>query len=95
MIGVALDLRRPAGVALDQDAGGEAAEDHGGRVVLGHVRSELGRLVHVRQDLLPRTPDAAVQAGEGETGAEQCDEAPPSHLVWRHDATRVVHWLYR
>ena len=44
MIRIALDLRRPTLVRLDDEAGRVTVQHHRGRVVHGDARRELGRL---------------------------------------------------
>ena len=64
MTRVALDLDRPAVVAGDQQALGDAADLHRRGVADRHARRAAGRAMGVGHQLLFRHADAAARAGQ-------------------------------
>ena len=78
---VAFDLRRPALVALDQQAGGDAAERHRGREEQRLARDHLFGLPDVRDDLLRRLTRAGGDAGQRHRRAHQLQKRPPRHRI--------------
>ncbi len=81
VVGVALDLRRPALVALDEKARGVAAERRGGREEERPARDDLLGLLHVGDDSLARLLDAGREAREGERGGGELEEAAPADAL--------------
>ena len=75
VLGVALDLGRPALVALHQDRVPDAAQRHRGGVVVRDARDHLFGLAGVRQDRLDG-PAAAGHAGERGARAHDLEERP-------------------
>jgi len=76
---IALDLRRPPLVALDEDARREPVEIQAGGVIPEHARRHLGRRRHVRDDVVPGPRPAPGHAGERHARAEELEPAPPAH----------------
>ena len=79
MVGIALDLRRPAEVALDQDASGIAAQDKRARIVARLPRDPVLRLADIGDDLLERLRCARAGAGERERRPHETEETAPAH----------------
>jgi hypothetical protein len=81
---VALDLRGPAHVTLDEETGREPADAHRGRVEERLARDDLLRLADVRNDLFGRLAGARRDAGERERNARELEEVPPVEAIgWR------------
>jgi hypothetical protein len=76
MVGVALDLGGAPEMALDQDALGVAAVEHGRGEEEGLAGHGLLRCLHVGHDLLFRLLGAAGEAGQGQRGPHQGEELP-------------------
>ena len=81
VLGIALELRRPAHVVFGQERHAEAALRHRGRVEQRPARDDLFRLPDVRDDLLVRLPGAGADAGERERGAHQLQELPAAGRI--------------
>ena len=81
MIGVALDLGRPALVALDQQPGGDAAERHRGGEEQRLARDDVLGLPHVGDDQLVGLAGAAGDAGQRQRRAHQLQEAAAADRV--------------
>ncbi len=81
MIGVALDLRRPAFVALDEQPRGHAAERRRGREEQRLAGHDLFGLPHVRHDELVGLHGAGGDAGQCERRAHQLQEAAAAHRI--------------
>ena len=83
MTGIALDLRRTALVALDENAGGQPRQRHGRGEVQRLARHHRFRLPNVGHDLLARSRlcRAAVQPRQGQRRAHQQEEAPPRDRI--------------
>ena len=74
VVGVALDLRRPAGVALGEHPVAVAALDVGAGEVERLARHDLLRLADVGDDPFERLLGAAGQTGEPQRGAGELEE---------------------
>ena len=81
MIGIAFDLGRAALVALDQQAGGDAAERHGGGEEQRLAGHDVLRLPHVRHDQLVGLARAAGDPGQRQRRAHQLQEAATADRV--------------
>src|SRR5512144_483944 len=81
VVGVALDLRRAARMALGEEARRVAAERRGGREEERPARNDLLGLPDVRDDALARLLDTAREAGEGERGGGELEEAAAAHAL--------------
>ena len=81
MLGIALELRRPAHVVLGEQRLGKASLHHRGRVEERPARNDLLGLPDVRNDLFFRLPRAGADAGEGERRPHQLEELPPARRV--------------
>src|SRR5260221_1925443 len=80
MVRVALDLRRPVHVRLDQDAGGVAAEGHGAGEEDRLAGDEVLRLADVRDDLR-RGIVAGGQTAESHRGSHQLEEVAAADAI--------------
>jgi hypothetical protein len=79
VIGVALDLGRPAFVAAHQQSGGVAAQRHSGSEKQRDAGHQRVGLVHVWNNFfLWRCQRAAGQAGHRHRGAHHLQEAAPA-----------------
>ena len=78
---VAFDLGRPALVALDEQAGGHAAERHRGGEEERPAENDFFGLAHVGHDLFRRLPRARGEAAERERRAHQFQERPARHRI--------------
>ncbi len=83
VLGVALDLRRPALVTLDQQTDAYAAERHGGGVEQRPAGDDLLGLADVGDDVdgRRRLDRAAAQPGQAQRGGHQGQEAAPAQRV--------------
>ena len=81
MIGVAFDLRRPAFVALDEEADAGAGKRHRRRVEERLAGHQLFGLPHVGNDLLVRLPRAGADAGQRQRRAHQLQEAAAADRI--------------
>ena len=84
MLGVALDLGRPALVTFNQQPGRVAIEHRRRRVYVRDARRDVGWLPDVRHDLLGHLARAARPAGESDAGAEQLREPAAGQSSSRH-----------
>ncbi len=85
MVGVSFDLGRPAGMALDDEAGRVAVDAHRGGVVLRDAGRELRPVVDVRQNVLGRQARAAIEPRERD--ARPCE---PQELASIEDRIEQV-----
>ena len=81
VVGVPLDLRRAARVALDEKAGRVAGERKRGGEEERPAGKDLFGLADVRDDLLPRLPRAGGQPPERERGARKLKKAAARESV--------------
>ncbi len=99
MIGVALDLRRPAHVTLDQHAGRIAIHRHRRCEKQGTTGDRVFRLTHVGHDAFIRLPGARADARQRERCSHQSEELSPTNRIGPLRGLRrkfaVKHLLHR
>jgi hypothetical protein len=76
MIGIALDLRRPAFMTFNQQANAGTRERHGSGVEQGLAGHDLFGLPDVGDDRLVRLSGAGAHASQCQRRAHQFQEAP-------------------